>query len=66
MEVFYDPYRSSRNDTVVKIKEVKMGWEYILNGEIQMHKPDRRPERNDSKMPPNEAGVKMTEILILR
>jgi len=34
MEVFYDLYRSPRNDTVVKIKEVKMGWEYRLNGEI--------------------------------
>jgi len=40
MEVFYDFYRSSRNDTVVKIKKVKMGWEYRLNGGTQMHKID--------------------------
>jgi hypothetical protein len=36
---------SSRNDTVVKIKEVKMGWEYRLNGEIQMHKPDQKTRK---------------------
>jgi hypothetical protein len=62
MEILCDLYRSSRNDTVVKIKEVKMGWECRLNGEIQTHKPERRPERNDSKMLLNKAGVKMTEM----
>jgi hypothetical protein len=62
MEIFCDLYRSSRNDTVAKIKEVKMGWEYRLKGEIQTHKPGRRPERNDSKIVLNKAGVKMTEM----
>jgi len=38
MEVFYNLYRSHRNDIVVKIKEVKMEWEYRLNGELYMHK----------------------------
>jgi hypothetical protein len=62
MEILYDFYGLSRNDTVVKIKEVNMGWEYRLNGEIQMHEPERRSERNDSKMLLNKVGLKMTEM----
>jgi hypothetical protein len=42
-----------------------MGWEYRLNGEIRMRKPERS-EKNGSKMPLHKAGVKMTEMPSLR
>ena len=66
MAIPYDLHRSSRNDTVGKIKEAKMEWEYRLNGEIKMRKPERRSERNDNKMLLNITGVKVTEMPSLR